>query len=220
MTDDVSKYPGREANNAAGGWAGGEKGLKRFSEESLKAGISAPKETPTKGPGAPRKQLPPSMDVQLAKDFGGAAGGFPGGEVGLKAFNETGKVPKPTRKPTVGLGGYLAVATAGAYAACCAVTGDLNPADWEFVSASDVPSVAAEAQAKNKRLVVVPSVEVDTAVVTAVAPPAAVVGGVVLAGVGLAAAARKVAETARNAAVLALFAAVVGAMGAHIVGLI
>ena len=217
----MAKYPGREANNAAGGWAGGEKGLKAFSEETVKAGVALPKELPSKGPGAPRKQLPPSLDIRLAKDFGGAAGGFPGGEVGVRMFTETGKVPKAVRPPTVGLGGYLALAVAGGYAACYAITGDLNPADWEFVSASNAPAaIVAEAPGSKKRLVVVPSVAVPSAVVTAVAPPAAVVGGVVLAGVGLAAAARKAAETARNVAILALFVAVVGAMGSHILGLI
>jgi len=148
VVDDVSKYPGREENAAAGGWAGGEKGLKAFVEKS------GAQPAPAKGqPRAPRKQLPAAMDVPLGKDFGGAAGGFPGGEVGVATFLSTGRVPRPVRKPSVGLAGYAAVALVGAYAACVTATGDFNPVDWELVvgsGPSGAPAMQAEAGAKRQ----------------------------------------------------------------------
>lgn len=80
--DDPAKYPGREANAAAGGWAGGEKGLWQLREE-LKA----------KPPVLPKEPAPQrvgsAVDVDLKKDFNSMAGGFPGGEVGVRAFTET-----------------------------------------------------------------------------------------------------------------------------------
>jgi mevalonate kinase len=38
-----------------------------------------------------------------------------------------GKLVKPSRPPTVGLGAYASVSVALAYAACVYTTGDLNP---------------------------------------------------------------------------------------------
>jgi len=254
VEDDPRKYPGREENNAAGGWAGGEKALQAFREE-LRA------EAPRKPEGKPARkpaQLPPSLDVQLAKDFGGAAGGFPGGEVGVKSFVATGKVPKPARKPTVGLGGYAAVAVAGAYAACVTATGDFNPRDWEVVvgggggGGASAPSERAEAAGKRQARpntprgargpraargcarrraacgqyltppqLVLPSLPpVDPVLLKAVAPPAAAVGGAVALAVGTQAAVRSLLDGVRRAAVISLFAAAVGAVGAHILGLI
>ncbi len=82
VNDDPAKYPGREANNAAGGWAGGEKGLWRLREE-LKA-------KPPTLPKAPAPQrVGTAVDVDLKKDFNAMAGGFPGGEVGVRSFTET-----------------------------------------------------------------------------------------------------------------------------------
>ena len=70
------------------------------------------------------------------------------------------------------------------------------------------------------RLVVPSLPPVNTAVVGAVAPPAAVAGGAVLLAVGTQAVFRKVVDTVRKAAVLTLFAGAVGALGAHILGLL
>lgn len=66
----------------------------------------------TKGPNAPRKTLPKELDVNLKKDFGLMAGGFPGGEVGLSSFLDSGKIPKRANPPSVGAGAVVAVAAA------------------------------------------------------------------------------------------------------------
>jgi hypothetical protein len=86
VEDDPSKYPGREENAAAGGWAGGEKGLWAFRNELTSPPAKAP--APEK-PKTPSARAAASFDVDLSKDFNAMAGGFPGGEVGLKAFTET-----------------------------------------------------------------------------------------------------------------------------------
>lgn len=48
----------------------------------------------------PRKE---TREVSLSKDFGGLAGGFPGGEIGVKSFNATGEIPQP-KPATLGWG--------------------------------------------------------------------------------------------------------------------
>ena len=45
-----------------------------------------------------------SDEVDLSKDFGGLVGGFPGGEVGVKAYNATGEVATRDAPPTLGWG--------------------------------------------------------------------------------------------------------------------
>lgn len=250
VTDDPAKYPGREANAAAGGWAGGEKARSLFRESSCTAptpalfaharphahglpsqglwafreearGVVAPKEVWTKGPNAPRKVLPRELDVDLTKDFGRLAGGFPGGEVGLKSFNSTGKVAKNAQPPTVGLGAYFAVAAAGAYAACVYATGDLNPGDWEFTTADGTPG--SEVPGGKRATISLPAVSlpaIDSAVARTVAPPALLAGGVVAAALALQVGLRKLAEKAQRTATLALFAAAVGAAAGKILGLL
>ena len=86
MNDDPAKYPGREANAAAGGWAGGEKGLWQLREELASKPPAPPPAEKAKTPSAARAA---NFDVDLKKDFNSMAGGFPGGEVGVRAFNET-----------------------------------------------------------------------------------------------------------------------------------
>lgn len=215
VEDDPRKYPGREENNAAGGWAGGEKGLWAFRED-----LSAEKgATASSSPSKPKRPSS-ATDVNLAKDFGAMAGGFPGGEVGLKTFNETGKVAKRAQPPTVGFGAYVAVALAGAYAACVYTTGDLNPQDWEFVTAGGGQQAAADSLGA-KKVVSLPSLPaVDPVLAKQVAPPAAVAGGVVLAGVAVQAAIRKVAQSLSRGLVTALFGAAVLAAAARILNLL
>ena len=222
VDDDPSKYPGREANNAAGGWAGGEKGLWQFREAQGQAGSPKPAAAPKKKAAS----LPPSLDVSLTKDFGKMVGGFPGGEVGVKAFNETGKVVQRETPPTVGLSAYVAVVLAGAYAACVYATGDVNPQDWEFVTASRGGGAPGEEQAVGeggKKVVRLPSVAlppVDPGVARAVAPPAAVVGGVVAVGLAVQALIRKLAASVSRGLVTALFAAAVLAAALRILNLL
>ena len=79
-----------------GRFAGGEKALLAYRED-LARGNAAEK---AKKAAKTRRE---SREVRLEKDFGGLAGGFPGGEVGLKSYNATGEVPE-TKAPTLGWG--------------------------------------------------------------------------------------------------------------------
>ena len=71
-----------------GGFAGGEKGLWAYRDEIDGENAASALEKKKRA----RRE---SRDVSLAKDFGGLAGGFPGGEIGVKSFNATGAVPEP-----------------------------------------------------------------------------------------------------------------------------
>ena len=94
----VSKT-GRDSN-LVGGFAGGEKGLWKYREDRLAEDpAAAPKQWERVYGG--RKG---TAEVDLAKDFGGMAGGFPGGEVGVKAFNATGNIATRDAPPTIGWG--------------------------------------------------------------------------------------------------------------------
>jgi len=102
-----------------GGFAGGEKGFWKY-REILEEDPTIVKKEETKIPGV-RKG---TKEVNLAKDFGGLAGGFPGGEVGVKAYNATGNIPTRDAPPTIGWGPPVlllaAIGAAGYY---------LNPGD-------------------------------------------------------------------------------------------
>ena len=94
----VSKT-GRDSN-LVGGFAGGEKGLWKYREDRLAEDpAAAPKQWERVYGG--RKG---TSEVDLSKDFGGMAGGFPGGEVGVKAFNATGNIATRDAPPTIGWG--------------------------------------------------------------------------------------------------------------------
>jgi hypothetical protein len=68
---------------------------------------------------------------------------------------------------------------------------------------------------------VVPSLPaVDPFVLKTIAPPAAALGGAVALVVGVQSVARSLLTGLRKAVVLSLFASVVGAIGAHIIGLL
>ena len=82
-----------------GGFAGGEEGLQKY-RDVLKEDPGAIAVANKSGK-KPRRE---SQEVNLAKDFGACAGGFPGGEVGLKAFNATGVVATRSAPPTIGWG--------------------------------------------------------------------------------------------------------------------
>ena len=116
--DGFLKKTGRDSQ-LVGGFAGGEKGLwgyRTILEDDPT--IAKKKYEPVYGG---RKG---TKEVSLAKDFGGMAGGFPGGEVGVKAYNATGNIPTRDAPPTVGWGPPVlllaAIGTAGYY---------LNPGD-------------------------------------------------------------------------------------------
>ena len=116
--DGLLKKTGRDSQ-LVGGFAGGEKGLwgyRTILEDDPT--IAKKKYEPVYGG---RKG---TKEVSLAKDFGGMAGGFPGGEVGVKAYNATGNIPTRDAPPTVGWGPPVlllaAIGTAGYY---------LNPGD-------------------------------------------------------------------------------------------
>jgi hypothetical protein len=93
-----------------GGFAGGEKGLWAYRDELAEKNAAKALEKKKRA----RRE---SRDVSLAKDFGGMAGGFPGGEMGVKSFNATGSVPE-TPTPTLGWG----PPTLGALAVVCGMT--------------------------------------------------------------------------------------------------
>lgn len=116
--DGLLKKTGRDSQ-LVGGFAGGEKGLwgyRTILEDDPT--IAKKKYEPVYGG---RKG---TKEVSLAKDFGGMAGGFPGGEVGVKAYNATGNIPTRDAPPTLGWGPPVlllaAIGTAGYY---------LNPGD-------------------------------------------------------------------------------------------
>ena len=93
-----------------GGFAGGEKGLWAYRDRLTEKNAASALEKKKRA----RRE---SRDVSLAKDFGGLAGGFPGGEIGVKSFNATGAVPEPPA-PTLGWG----PPTLGALAVVCGLT--------------------------------------------------------------------------------------------------
>ena len=75
-----------------GGFAGGEKGLWAYRDELTEKNAASALEKKKRA----RRE---SRELSLAKDFGGLAGGFPGGEIGVKSFNATGAVPEPPAPP-------------------------------------------------------------------------------------------------------------------------
>jgi hypothetical protein len=109
VVDDPKKYPGREADNLSGGWAGGEKGLKEFvanyerekmlNKEAAAAGKEAkPSRTPQPiAPGEDTIYLGNGRmikgDARKYPTRNELTGGFAGGERGLWAFKESGDVP-------------------------------------------------------------------------------------------------------------------------------
>ena len=76
-----------------GGFAGGERGLWSYRDELAATNAAEALEKAK----AKRRE---TREVRLQKDFGGMAGGFPGGEIGVKSFNATGEVP--AAKPPTG----------------------------------------------------------------------------------------------------------------------
>jgi hypothetical protein len=79
-----------------GGFAGGERGLWSYRDELAETNAAKALEKAK----AKRRE---TREVRLQKDFGGMAGGFPGGEIGVKSFNATGEVPA-AKPPTLGWG--------------------------------------------------------------------------------------------------------------------
>ena len=102
IKDDQEGFVSKTGRDSTlvGGFAGGEKGLWKYREDRLgEDPASAPKQWERVYGG--RKG---TSEVDLSKDFGGMAGGFPGGEVGVKAFNATGNIATRDAPPTIGWG--------------------------------------------------------------------------------------------------------------------
>lgn len=102
IPDDQDGFVSKTGRDSTlvGGFAGGEKGLWQYREDRLAEDpAAAPKEWKRVYGG--RKG---SDEVDLSKDFGGLVGGFPGGEVGVKAYNATGEVATRDAPPTLGWG--------------------------------------------------------------------------------------------------------------------
>lgn len=97
VKDDPSKYPDKELFGMTGGWAGGQVGLMKFIEETEKKGGSSTSLSKE----SKKKSSSKGSNIDLSKDFGGLAGGFPGGEKGVKIYVSTGKAPEKI-KPTIG----------------------------------------------------------------------------------------------------------------------
>lgn len=102
IPDDQEGFVSKTGRDSTlvGGFAGGEKGLWQYREARLAEDpAAAPKEWKRVYGG--RKG---SDEVDLSKDFGGLVGGFPGGEIGVKAYNATGEVATRDAPPTLGWG--------------------------------------------------------------------------------------------------------------------
>lgn len=122
IPDDKEGFVSKTGRDSTlvGGFAGGEKGLWNYREVRLAEDPAArPKEWKRVYGG--RKG---TKEVDLSKDFGGLAGGFPGGEIGVKAYNATGNIATRDAPPTLGWGPPVlllaALGAAGYY---------LNPGD-------------------------------------------------------------------------------------------
>jgi hypothetical protein len=102
IPDDQEGFVSKTGRDSTlvGGFAGGEKGLWQYREARLADDpAAAPKQWKRVYGG--RKG---SAEVDLSKDFGGLVGGFPGGEIGVKAYNATGEVATRDAPPTIGWG--------------------------------------------------------------------------------------------------------------------
>lgn len=97
--------PGKELFGLTGGWMGGELGLKtpegfeRAVSETMQpaASTAAPSdgESKTVNTAAAATTMPSAgANVSPGKTYGGMAGGWPLGEVGLKEFNSSGRLPE------------------------------------------------------------------------------------------------------------------------------
>lgn len=129
-----------------GGFAGGEKGLWSYRDELVedkeaKAAVQKKE-----------KKRRETKEVSLAKDFGGLAGGFPGGEVGVKSFNATGELPE-TKPATLGWGppvlGTLAVVCGYTYYTTGELTQEslLQTAETLTTKASEIDTSAVAGDA-------------------------------------------------------------------------
>jgi hypothetical protein len=145
--DGLLKKTGRDSQ-LVGGFAGGEKGLwgyRTILEDDPT--IAKKKYEPVYGG---RKG---TKEVSLAKDFGGMAGGFPGGEVGVKAYNATGNIPTRDAPPTVGWAPPVlllaAIGTAGYYLNPGDPTEELNAAVSTAVTAKSAIDASLSPEQEN-----------------------------------------------------------------------
>ena len=196
----VSKT-GRDSQ-LVGGFAGGEKGLWQYRDILSTDSRLTPEKAVFKEYGA-RKG---SDEVSLAKDFGGMAGGFPGGEIGVKAFNATGEIATRDAPPTIGWGPPVlllaAIGGAGYY---------LNPGDPNEELGAAVNAAAGAKAAVDG--VLTPEQELLLAQIGGAGV------GIVLAGAALRAAAKKAGQALDGAVRVGLLGAATLAIAGKVLDL-
>lgn len=119
---DVGYIPGKELMGLTGGWMFGEVGLKTDDglEKSMEATLKGwyknkgGSNTTKKYGGKKEKVASKEPTAAIGKDFGGMAGGWPSGEVGLKEFNKSGDVAAKRSQDANDLSVYLPLAIASA----------------------------------------------------------------------------------------------------------
>jgi len=197
IKDDQEGFVSKTGRDSTlvGGFAGGEKGLWKYREDRL-ADDPAAKPKEWKRVYGARKG---TDEVDLGKDFGGMAGGFPGGEIGVKAFNATGEIATRDAPPTLGWGPPVlllaAIGSAGYY---------LNPGDPEeelgaVVSAATGAKAAVDSSLSPEQQTL--ALEAAGGVVAAVVVVNLLAGAVKKAGEGLVDAAKVAALGAATLAV-------------------
>eukprot|EP00227_Mantoniella_beaufortii_P004455 CAMPEP_0197613962 /NCGR_PEP_ID=MMETSP1326-20131121/59284_1 /TAXON_ID=1155430 /ORGANISM="Genus nov. species nov., Strain RCC2288" /LENGTH=272 /DNA_ID=CAMNT_0043182831 /DNA_START=221 /DNA_END=1039 /DNA_ORIENTATION=+ len=148
-----------------------------------------------------------SSKVDLSRDFGGLVGGFPGGEVGVKAFNATGALPTRDAKPTLGWGPpVLLLAAIGGTGYF--LNPGLDPVETLGGAVSGVTSVTAavdEALAPEQKVVLLQAGAVGL--------------GLVLAGVAIKTAAQKVGAALDTAVRVGVLGALVLAAAGKVLDL-
>jgi hypothetical protein len=197
IKDDQEGFVSKTGRDSTlvGGFAGGEKGLWKYREDRLGDDPAAKPKEWKRVYGA-RKG---TDEVDLGKDFGGMAGGFPGGEIGVKAFNATGEIATRDAPPTLGWGPPVlllaAIGSAGYY---------LNPGDPEeelgaVVSAATGAKAAVDSSLSPEQQTL--ALEAAGGVVAAVVVVNLLAGAVKKAGEGLVDAAKVAALGAATLAV-------------------
>lgn len=198
-----------------GGWAGGEKALDAFRTE-LKAG---PKEAVFTDPAEKKvvynAKTGEVVDPDFSKDFNSMVGGWPGGEMGVAMFVDTGKVIENKKAPSVGWGpAVLALALAGALGYAVYLNDPLVEVTAADGTVQVVKSMAVKDSTPPPPL---------TAVAQKVAPYAAAAVGVGAGGLLLTVAAKKglaqAGQVAAKGGRVAALGLAAGAVATHILGL-
>uniref|UniRef100_A0A7S0WWP0 Uncharacterized protein n=1 Tax=Pyramimonas obovata TaxID=1411642 RepID=A0A7S0WWP0_9CHLO len=223
VKDDVRKYPNKEnvlgLTGLTGGWAGGEKGLVEIRSEYT--GVEKKEKVKEEPKVVYNAKTGKEISVSLAKDFGGAAGGWPGGEKGIYQFVETGEVLEDPKPPTLGWGpGVLALALVGAVGYNVYTSAPEVEVE-AFSPEAAGESVTVKAAPAPKGGAPPPAAQALALKVAPYGAGAVVVGaGAVVAAKSLKGAAAKAADTISKSGRVVLLAAAVGAIAAKIVGVL